>query len=84
MRNEHFCVKSALLKASLAWLLLVCGCVPGLAQERLPHTEPLTIQGDVSARMVAGIDQFLTRETQEADRRARTILAPRFLLHRRL
>jgi len=28
----------------------------------LPATKPLTMQGDLSAQMVAGIDKFLTRE----------------------
>ena len=37
-----------------------------LAQEALPGTQPLTLEGDLSAQMVAGIDQFLTRETAES------------------
>jgi dienelactone hydrolase len=32
------------------------------AQEPLPQTEPLTLEGDLSAQMVAGIDKFLMRE----------------------
>jgi dienelactone hydrolase len=32
----------------------------------LPGTQPLTWEGDLSARMVAGIDTFLTRETEQA------------------
>lgn len=36
------------------------------AQEVLPNTTPLTLQGDFSAQMVAGIDRFLTVETERA------------------
>ena len=32
----------------------------------LPGTQPLTLQGDLSAQMVAGIDQFLLRETTQS------------------
>jgi dienelactone hydrolase len=32
----------------------------------LPGTQPLTLQGDLSAQMVAGIDGFLTRETEQS------------------
>jgi dienelactone hydrolase len=32
----------------------------------LPGTQPLTLTGDLSAQMVAGIDQFLVRETEKA------------------
>ena len=34
--------------------------------EQLPGTQPLIEEGDLSARMVAGIDQFLTAETERA------------------
>ena len=36
------------------------------AQERLPNTEPLTIEGDLAARMVDGINTYLIRETDAA------------------
>ncbi|HYT94696.1 MAG TPA: hypothetical protein VEL76_38625 [Gemmataceae bacterium] len=37
--------------------------VPSLAaQQPLPGTKPLTMQGDLAAQMVAGIDKYLTRE----------------------
>jgi dienelactone hydrolase len=45
----------AILLASL-WLTTV------RAQEPLPQTEALTLEGDLSAQMVAGIDKFLMRE----------------------
>ncbi len=32
--------------------------------QSLPNTSPLTLQGDLAAQMVAGIDTFLMRETQ--------------------
>src|SRR6266545_4201641 len=36
--------------------------VPSLAaQQPLPGTKPLTMQGDLAAQMVAGIDKYLTR-----------------------
>lgn len=34
--------------------------------ERLPNTQPLTIEGDVSAQMVEGINRFLMREIQNS------------------
>ena len=36
------------------------------AQEPLPQTEPLTLEGDLSAQMVAGIDKFLMRELERS------------------
>jgi dienelactone hydrolase len=36
------------------------------AQETLPGTRPLTMQGDLAAQMVAGIDRYLMRETEVA------------------
>ena len=32
----------------------------------LPATQPLTLQGDLSAQMVAGIDKFLMREIEQS------------------
>jgi dienelactone hydrolase len=45
-------------------ILLVGRGVP--AEPPLPGTQPLTASGDLSAQMVAGIDRFLMRETQES------------------
>src|SRR5206468_176722 len=47
----------------LSWSLLC------LAQEKvpgppLPGTQPLTMDGDIAAQMVAGIDKFLLREIE--------------------
>src|SRR4051812_17729402 len=36
------------------------------ADSRLDGTAPLTTQGDLSAQIVAGIDQFLTRQTEQS------------------
>ncbi|MCB1121825.1 MAG: hypothetical protein KJT03_09775, partial [Verrucomicrobiae bacterium] len=35
-------------------------------QAMLPGTKPLTMEGDLSAQMVAGIDRFLMRMTDES------------------
>ena len=48
------------------WLIPFWACGASLAQEALPDTQPLTLQNDLSAQMVAGIDRFLTRETAES------------------
>jgi hypothetical protein len=45
----------------LASLALLLSAVPALA-EPLPGTQPLTLEGDLAARMVAGIDAYLMRE----------------------
>jgi dienelactone hydrolase len=56
-------------------LLLALSCLscfswsPCLAQQKvtgdpLPGTEPLTMEGDIAAQMVAGIDKFLLREIE--------------------
>ena len=50
------------------WLIPFWACVASPAQEALPNTQPLPLQGDLSAQMVAGIDRFLTRETEQAIR----------------
>lgn len=53
-----------LLAFAFAWSLL--------AQDPLPGTAPLTIEGDLAARMVDGINGYLIRETDAAmERRAR-------------
>jgi dienelactone hydrolase len=51
---------------------LLCLCLSGFtvsarAQEAvLPATQPLTLHGDLSAQMVAGIDKFLMREIEQS------------------
>ena len=48
----------------------VCACAL-IAQEHMPGTGPLTIEGDLAARMVDGINEYLNRETESApDRRS--------------
>ena len=41
----------------------------GLHSASLPNTRPLTLDGDLSVQMVAGIDRFLMRETTTAAKR---------------
>ena len=51
------------LSAALLAVLLGCSSVTSLGQslETLPQTQPLTGEGDLSAKMVEGIDHFLMR-----------------------
>src|SRR5881409_2705363 len=47
----------------LLWLSLLTASVHGATDATvLPGCKPLTLEGDLSAQMVAGIDQFLMRE----------------------
>ena len=49
----------------LRWALVVyCLAISSTAAraEELPGTKPLTMQGDLAAQMVAGIDRYLMRE----------------------
>src|SRR5258706_2739765 len=43
-----------------------CFAQPSIETRGLPGTGPLTVEGDLSAQMVAGIDKFLTRETERS------------------
>src|SRR5437867_8330701 len=45
---------------TLAWTAL------GQPAATLPGTQPLTLEGDLSARMVEGIDRFLMREIEHS------------------
>jgi dienelactone hydrolase len=47
---------------SVAFLLAVSLTTTTVGAEPLPGTKPLTAEGDLAARMVAGIDQYLMRE----------------------
>src|SRR5579864_7438340 len=50
----------------LMTLIAAAALLPAAAAaEPLPGTEPLGEQGDLAAKMVAGIDRFLSRETGE-------------------
>src|SRR5688572_21611791 len=53
-----------LFPAAVAFTLACLGVVRG--QEALPGTAPLTMEGDLSAQMIAGIGRFLDRETAAA------------------
>ena len=57
---------SPLPRARLVWLAALFVCLAGAAQEVLPGTQPLTLQGDLSAQMVAGIDKFFMRELEQS------------------
>lgn len=67
---EHLWVRGALppnpWRPKVPWLALCLLIVPLAAGAQttdvLPGTEPLTWEGDPSARMVAGIDKFLMGE----------------------
>ncbi len=54
------------MRMRLSLLILLWAGLACPAQEVLPGTQPLTLQGDLSAQMVAGIDRFLTREARQA------------------
>ena len=47
--------------AALFW-----SCAALAQPERLPNTQPLTLEGDLSAQMVEGIDRFLMREIENS------------------
>jgi dienelactone hydrolase len=54
------------MRVRLFWLIPLWACCASLAQQALPDTQPLTLPGDLSTQMVAGIDVFLTRETKRS------------------
>src|SRR5437016_11448980 len=53
----------SLLSIRNFWFCFVASCLICRAQDtvELPGTQPLTLQGDLSAKMVSGIDTFLMR-----------------------
>jgi len=55
------CIKRMKTLCTLLCLGLAGIAVSARAQGVLPATQPLTLQGDLSAQMVAGIDKFLMR-----------------------
>ena len=60
-------------------LLLAVGVALGAQTETLPGTRPLALDGDLAARMLAGIDRYLDRETVASiDRRPTTPDRDRF------
>jgi hypothetical protein len=50
-------------KTRLIWLIPLCACLAGPAQEAVPNTKPPAPQSDLSAPKVPGTDRSLTRET---------------------
>src|SRR6266540_4446658 len=60
-------------------LVAVCGLLAPLAAgEPLPDTKPLTLEGDLAAQMVAGIDKYLTRETAASVEKRKEYWKPDF------
>jgi dienelactone hydrolase len=53
------------MKQFLAGLFTLLA-VSARAADPLPGTQPLTLQGDLGAQMVAGVDKFLMRETERS------------------
>lgn len=51
------------LKSFLSSMVLLAS---SLFAQDVPGTKPLTVEGDLSAQMVAGIDKFLMRQIQES------------------
>ena len=54
------------MRVILSTLILLWAGFASRAQPALPGTRPLTLPGDLSAQMVAGIDRFLTREIAQS------------------
>jgi dienelactone hydrolase len=60
----------------LSALVLLLGIVTPLAAEPLPDTHPLTTEGDLAARMVAGIDRYLMRELAASPEKRKALWHP--------
>ena len=60
------CHMLKLPRARLFWLAPLFLGLAGAAQDVLPGSQPLSLQGDLSAQMVAGIDKFFTRELEQS------------------
>ena len=56
----------AQMRVRSSCLILLCACFVSSGQEVLPNTEPLTLTGDLSVQMVAGIDKFFMREIERS------------------
>ena len=54
------------MRVRFSCLILFWACSVSPAQEVLPNTQPLTLTGDLSAQMVAGIDEFFMREIERS------------------
>ena len=59
-------LRPCFLRAGAVLLLLALNFRALAGENVLPHTQPLTIPGDLSAQMVAGIDSFLLREIERS------------------
>lgn len=54
------------MRTLLALPLCLGFVVAILAQEPLPNTSPLTLEGDIAAQLVEGVDRFLLRKLDES------------------
>jgi len=63
---------------SLLVLGLLCGLLPTLRAESLPNTKPLQAEGDLAAKMVAGIDKYLMRELAASAEKRKQFWKPDF------
>lgn len=60
---------------SIAFLFL---CVPLVSAQQVPGTKPLTMEGDLAAQMVAGIDKYLMRELADSPKKRQQYWKPDF------
>jgi dienelactone hydrolase len=68
---SRYCLLFFSVLSSLSWSL-PCPAQQKVAGDPLPGTERLTMEGDIAAQMVAGIDKFLLREIElSVERRER-------------
>ena len=70
-RRQHITNLPEPARTPLFPLLVISLALPALLPDRLaaqplPGTEPLTVEGDLAAQMVEGIDRFLTKQTSAA------------------
>src|SRR5439155_13962731 len=68
-RHSHRVPPSRSINDTATRLLALCSILAtfsSAAQDVLNNTQPLTLQGDLSAQMVAGIDKFLSREIEKS------------------
>ncbi len=76
MRSRRFWESSL-----TGFVLPVFFAVWATAQEPLPDTKPLTLEGDIASQMVDGIDEFLLRETEKSIERRDALWNRKFDSH---
>jgi cephalosporin-C deacetylase-like acetyl esterase len=67
-----------LARRCLLVLGMLCGLLPALHAEPLPNTKALQAEGDLAAKMVAGIDQYLMRELSASVEKRKQYWKPDF------